>query len=224
MNLLNKSIMMIDIYVLNLNNFNALEALNTLPLEVRDYASDLKLERKRVEYIASQWLRYKLLSERSGVAITNLQFSKTSNGRPFLVNSMIDFNISHTRDYVVIAIGKGQRVGIDVQTKKEKVDVLAIAKQYFAKSEYDLIAAKKGDSAQRDVFYWLWAYKEASLKLTGQGIANGLNRYVFEVTESGECKKKNVQDIYYFHQQLDENTPLCLSFERSSSKVRLNFL
>ncbi len=216
--------MMIDIYVLNLNKFDALEALSILPFEIRDYARGLKLERKRIEYIASQWLRYKLLSELLGVTTTDLRFSKSQNGRPFLVDSMIDFNISHTRDYVVIAIAKGKRVGIDVQTKKEKVDVLAIAKQYFAKSEYDLVAAKKGDSAQRDVFYWLWAYKEASLKLTGEGIANGLNRYIFEVNESGECKKKNVQDKYYFHQQLDENTLLCLSFEKSNSKVRLNFL
>ncbi|MDA0909946.1 MAG: 4'-phosphopantetheinyl transferase superfamily protein [Proteobacteria bacterium] len=215
---------MIDICVLNLIKFDALEALNILPLEIREYVRDLKLERKRVEYIASQWLRYKLLSECLGVATTELRFSKTSNGRPFLIDSMLDFNISHTRDYVVIAIAKGQRIGVDVQTKKEKVDVLAIAKQYFAKSEYDLIAAKKGEGAQRDVFYWLWAYKEASLKLTGEGVANGLNRYIFEVTESGECKKKNVQDKYYFHQQLDNHTLLCLSFEKSNSKVRLNFL
>ncbi|WP_192483432.1 MULTISPECIES: 4'-phosphopantetheinyl transferase family protein [Cysteiniphilum] len=216
--------MMIDIFVLNLNKFDALEALNILPLEIRDYARGLKLERKRIEYIASQWLRYKLFSECLGITPTDLRFSKSKNGRPFLVDSMIDFNISHTRDYAVIAIAKGQRVGIDVQTKKEKIDVLAIAKQYFAQSEYGLIAAKKDESAQKDVFYWLWAYKEASLKLTGEGIANGLNRYIFEVNESGECKKKNAQDNYYFHQQLDSNTLLCLSFERSNSKVRLKFL
>lgn len=216
--------MIIDICVLNLNKFDAMEAFNILPLEIRDYSRGLKLERKRIEYIASQWLRYKLLSECLDVAITKLRFSKTLSGRPFLVNQEIDFNISHTRDYVVIAIAKGQRVGIDVQTKKEKVDALAIAKQYFAKSEYDLIAAKNSESAQRDVFYWLWAYKEASLKLTGEGIANGLSRYVFKVNESGACQERSAKDLNYFHQELDENTLLCLSFEINKSKVRLSFL
>ncbi|WP_119327657.1 4'-phosphopantetheinyl transferase family protein [Cysteiniphilum halobium] len=216
--------MMIDIYVLNLNNFDAAAALNVLPLEIKNDARDLKLERKRIEYIASQWLRYKLLSALLDVDVTQLNFSKTGNGRPFIVDEAIDFNISHTRDYVVIAIGKGQRVGIDVQTKKEKVDVLEIAKQYFAKSEYELIALKQNEIERRNVFYWLWVYKEASLKLTGKGIANGLNRYVFEVDEHGVCQDRNAKELYYFHQKLDEDTLLCLSFERSNSKVRLNFL
>ena len=216
--------MMIDVYVLNLSCFDEKKALAILPDKIVNDALRLKLERKRIEYIASQWLRYKLLSEFIGVHVKELVFAETKTGRPFLKGEMVDFNISHTRNYAVIAIAKAQRIGIDVQTKKEKIDVLAIAKQYFAMSEYELIASRLDGPLRRNVFYWLWAYKEATLKLTGEGIAHGLDRYVFDVNEEGECKSTNVKDKCYFHQHLDENTLMCLSFEETKSKVKLHFL
>lgn len=215
--------MIIDIHILNLSSFDHIEALLILPCKIRSYALGLKLEKKRIEYIASQWLRYKLLSESLCIDINSLRFAKTNTGRPFLTNKAVDFNISHTRHYAMIAIAKDQRIGVDVQTKK-KVDILAISKQYFAESEYCLITSEQNEFLRRHIFYWLWVYKEASLKLTGEGIANGLNRYVFRVNKNGICKHSNVKDKYYFHQQLDENTLMCLSFEKSNSKIILHFL
>ena len=216
--------MTVDVYVLNLTFFDHLAALLILPYKVKERAISLKFKKVRIEYIASQWLRYKLLGVRLGISVDNLNFSVTKTGRPYLINSDIDFNISHTENYVVMAITKGQKVGVDVQSKKHKVNVLAIAKQYFDKSEYQLIEAQQDIFKKQDIFYWLWAYKEASLKLTGEGIAYGLNRYIFELDENSLCLQSKSNKISYFHEKIDENTIMCVAIEKDKQKTTLHFL
>lgn len=216
---------MINVHILNLKEFDKKSALRLLPQKVIIHAKSLRSEQKHSEYIASNWLRYKLLSRLMGVNIFELKFSHCKNGRPFLMNSPFDFNISHTRNYIAIAIAKQQRVGIDIQQIKKNTNFLAIAKQYFSKQEYQFIMSHKSTERKERVFYWLWVHKESSIKLKGGSVFKGLRYHSFFVDHYGLCKEFNIRGRMYFHQELlDNKTFLCVSFEKNKSKIIYTYI
>lgn len=98
-------------------------------------------------------------------------------GKPFIANNKgIYFNLSHSGAYIVIAVS-GQPVGVDVQ-KKVRVHEGVIDK-ICEKEEADLIR-----SDFMDVFHKVWSYKEAAAKLMGDGLCNGMNRFVMDYSKN----------------------------------------
>lgn len=165
----------IDIYALNLCDFTP--QASTIDSAITRKAATYKSAKKRREYLASEWLRRFVLKRY--VEDHRLVFDTTDKGRPFLQhNTCYDFNISHTKDWIVIAVAKGQKIGIDIQSSRETVDALGIAKQYYAQTEHQWLSTLPASKINY-YFYLLWTLKEASLKRTGKGIAFGLAHYVF---------------------------------------------
>jgi len=82
--------------------------------------------------------------------------------RPFIPNT-IDFNISHSGDYVICAAITKGRIGVDIeQILPVNIDLY---QDYFTKKEWDLISSSKYSN---DVFYDLWTKKEALIKTIGK--------------------------------------------------------
>lgn len=72
--------------------------------------------KKRLEYLASRYCLQQLLPE------LNMEAIKIDpEGKPYIHNSSIDFSISHSYPYVAVAINKQHKIGIDIQTKQEKI-------------------------------------------------------------------------------------------------------
>lgn len=79
----------------------------------------------------------------------------------------IDFNLSHSGRYVVLAVSDS-RVGIDIEERKK--DRLAVAKRCFDKREYEDIVMADTE-VERDMrFLEYWTMKEAYVKYLGEGI------------------------------------------------------
>ena len=88
-------------------------------------------------------------------------------GKPQIVNIPKKFNLSHSGDYVVCAVGDGE-VGADIQKwvpYKERT-----AERFFAPTEWKLLQELPA-SQRTELFYRLWSRKEAYGKYTGQGSA-----------------------------------------------------
>ena len=86
-------------------------------------------------------------------------------GKPQIVNIPKKFNLSHSGDYVVCAVGDGE-VGADIQKwvpYKERT-----AERFFAPTEWKLLQELPA-SQRTELFYRLWSRKEAYGKYTGQG-------------------------------------------------------
>jgi 4'-phosphopantetheinyl transferase len=100
-----------------------------------------------------------------------LSIAITQSGRPFLPDYPdIDFNLSHTRDRVVLAICRGGRVGIDIErldafSEKEAREIMPMI---LSGPELDQL--QQLDSRHRlDAFLACWVQKEAALKCLGEG-------------------------------------------------------
>lgn len=88
--------------------------------------------------------------------------------RPYLPGKL-DFNISHSGEYVVCVIGAGIRVGIDIEQIQE-VDFLAM-KDMMSCSEWQVVKVSKYPLRE---FFRYWTMKEAVLKAAGVGFSTNL--------------------------------------------------
>ncbi len=114
-----------------------------------------------------------LLTE--GLKILNVGYSLdqlkyTELKRPYF-NDLIDFNISHSGEYILCGISVNNKLGIDVEEIKDIP--LTDYQNEFSTKEMDEIF-KSEDSLRS--FYDLWTKKEAFLKAIGTGLHTPLNK------------------------------------------------
>jgi 4'-phosphopantetheinyl transferase len=95
-------------------------------------------------------------------------------GRPF-INGQIDFNISHSCEYVVCAFTDSGRVGIDLE-RIRPLDLSEMDRYLTAKELEDI---RRASDASREL-YRLWTRKESILKADGRGLAVNLREIRLE--------------------------------------------
>lgn len=82
----------------------------------------------------------------------------------------LDFNLSHSGDWVACVVGLGCQVGVDIEMPGRRRAYRALAEEYFAVAESQRLA-RLTDEACRDAFYELWTLKESYLKARKQGLS-----------------------------------------------------
>ncbi|MDU8924088.1 4'-phosphopantetheinyl transferase superfamily protein [Pasteurellaceae bacterium LIM206] len=97
---------------------------------------------------------------------------RTRSGRPELAAPSIDFNITHSGDWVavilnVIDTGAESAVGIDIEAPKRERNFTALL-SHFAPAREQRWLARQPNRAQ--AFYRCWCLREAVLKSQGVGI------------------------------------------------------
>lgn len=92
-------------------------------------------------------------------------------GKPYLERKTLRFNLSDTKDAVLIAFADGLELGADIETMTRDVDHVAVSEHYFTAPEIRAIAAAEHPKRH---FLELWTRKEAVLKASGVGIMDDL--------------------------------------------------
>lgn len=120
---------------------------------------------------------------------SDIVFQYTEFGKPTLKNIILNFNVSHANNCILIAITKHMRVGIDVEYHKSTLEHLSIAKKFFTQKEYAHLLILPSD--ERNVtFYHYWTQKEAFLKGIGLGLQIPLNQ--LDISENNEWQFSNI--------------------------------
>lgn len=89
-----------------------------------------------------------------------------ANGKPYLKDIPLYFNLSHSKDVVVCALSDGE-VGIDVQ--KAVTPSGALIKKVCTESETEFILSVR-EELKGLAFARVWTLKESFLKFTGDGL------------------------------------------------------
>jgi 4'-phosphopantetheinyl transferase len=122
-----------------------------------------------------------LLAEAANCAPTALDFARNEQGKPFLQNAAIHFNISHSQAACALAWSPNPvHLGVDIEDIGRQRRAELLAERSFSPGEIQ--SWQNADSSSQQ---WLriWTRKEAILKATGLGIRMDL----FSVdTENGE--------------------------------------
>ena len=106
-----------------------------------------------------------------------LNFSIGKYGKPALdSNEGLEFNLSHSGDYALIAVAHRRRVGIDVEQIRDRISPQAIAGRFFSQAEVAELQSLPLEQ-QEAAFFTGWARKEAYIKAHGLGLALPLESF-----------------------------------------------
>lgn len=115
---------------------------------------------KKKQFLAARVLLAELLGERQPVCYL-------PGGGPFIPGSPLQVSVSHSGNYVAVAVSTGKQVGTDIEVLPRKA--LAKAKDYFLNSsEQEQVAGS--DSVEELHVYW--SAKEALFKYAGDAQLN----------------------------------------------------
>lgn len=142
----------------------------------------------RATLSARQWKKWKSqrmaffllhkIFEQHQLDVTQLQeIARTQSGRPYLADPRIDFNISHSGEWVAVIFSLSTpkiRVGIDIEHPQKTRRYWELLHYYASSSEITeiqnaAILPQLVSLEQR--FYLSWCLREAVLKSQGVGIA-----------------------------------------------------
>ncbi|KUJ59138.1 hypothetical protein AR687_24660 [Flavobacteriaceae bacterium CRH] len=97
--------------------------------------------------------------------LNKLKYNKY--GKPYLeLDLELDFNISHSGKYVICALAKDLRLGIDIE-KIEELNVDSITGVLTKKELFHINSCKKKEK----IFYDYWTKKESVVKAIGIGLS-----------------------------------------------------
>lgn len=136
------------------------ELLKLFPDHLRSeayaYLMDIRSERRSVEWLSTRVMLLDLLGREQIIL-------NRKDGSPYLADGKVKISISHTKNYAAILLHETSAVGIDIETRSERV--IKIAGKFISDNEFI-------DPAQIIVHQLLhWSAKETLFKLMNmQGI------------------------------------------------------
>lgn len=147
-----------------------------VPSELALYAkpSQIANEQQQRKWYARRLAHFLLhqLFERNGLDCAYLaQIERTASGRPFIrALPQLDFNISHSGDWVGVALYFGEpsknAVGVDMEHPQKQRNFAKLIHHYANEEEI----AELGENPTANQFYLSWCLREAVLKAQGVGI------------------------------------------------------
>lgn len=100
-----------------------------------------------------------------------ISFSYGPYKKPYLQDNplQIQFNVTHSNDFALIAISEGHEVGIDIEKLNPKTLQSNIAHSILSTDELNKFMAIPGE-VKLEAFFAAWTHKESLLKLIGTGL------------------------------------------------------
>ena len=134
-----------------------------------------------------------ILGRYTGVDPAAFVFSYSSSGKPAIRDPAdahpLTFNVSHSADVGLIAVGRERSIGVDVECLRD-IEALEISRHFFSQEEIDVLQTVSGVERQR-AFFSFWTRRESVLKACGEGLA-ALDRVEQRVVDG--CRRATVSD------------------------------
>ena len=173
----------VDIWRLSLNllvdSVKLIES--TLSVDEKERAARFHFEVDKNRYIVSHGSLRKILGRYLHQNPAELTFSVSQYGKPALVNSTLEFNLSHSGDFALIAVTQGRKIGVDVERIRQGISSHVIAQQYFSKAEVAELQSLPIEQREA-AFFICWTRKEAYIKAQGLGLALPLESFDVSLT------------------------------------------
>ena len=177
-----------EIFTLDIKKISRTEidaAYFSMSRERRNKCDGFRFQADKDLCIVSDMLLRQVLSEKTGIDPKALIFGLSENGKPYLESPDCHFNISHSGDMVALAVNSEHPVGIDIE--KIKPVSARIAKRVFSEEDsrfvFESSVIPDGQLEDREAllrFFKVWTYKEAFVKMTGEGISDNIKNYSYD--------------------------------------------
>lgn len=116
----------------------------------------------------------------------SIEFAYKEKGKPYIREADFSFNVSHSKDIVLIGFSKFENLGIDVEYNRDMNDFMSIAKNYFHEKECEILESVP-KTLRKCFFLRYWTVKEAYVKALGEGLGKSANSFY---ADGDLCGKK----------------------------------
>jgi 4'-phosphopantetheinyl transferase len=171
----------VDVWSVRLECSSAYVAVlrHTLSDDEGARADRFSFERDRRRFICARGTLRRLLAQYLDVEARELTFSYGPNGKPALSGQFaraLTFNVSHSHELALVAVGRDVEVGVDVEAVRSMDDTDNIAAKFFSAREAAQFRALPL-AMRTAAFFACWTRKEAYLKALGSGLAKALDEF-----------------------------------------------
>jgi 4'-phosphopantetheinyl transferase len=184
------------IYIASLSDYDDKKIIESYELIKDKFIAESKISHRK------ESLMGRLILDKAMKNLNAGEYTVTYSGNEkpvFKSGKSLYFNISHSADYVTLAISDSE-VGCDIQEIRPYNP--RVAGRNYCQKETELI---ENSDEKDEVFIRLWALKESILKFTGKGLSGGLSSYDFspyiaqESFEAFDCNfyVKKIENTYF---------------------------
>ena len=152
-----------------------------LPENLADYHA-LRSAKRQMEFLGTRVALKRLLGEEFHI------FYETS-GKPLLHDRCYNISVSHSREWVAVAIHPSISVGVDIECPTDKV--LRVYHKFLHKAELDMLSDRVGIQPLQII----WSGKEALYKIIGEeavDFAAQMRMLPFEVAGAGDVMMEHL--------------------------------
>ncbi len=154
--------------------------LRVLSSEERAWAERFHFPRDRHRYIIAHGILRAILGQYLNIDPADVLVRYLPSGKPVLApewsGDQLQFNFSHSHQVALCAVGRGRRVGIDVEYVRAEFAEEGIAERFFSPREVAALRALPRN-CQAEAFFACWTRKEAYIKARGEGLRIPLNQF-----------------------------------------------
>lgn len=158
-----------------------LTLVQALSPEERQRGDRFYFEHHRRQWTLARGFLRAVLGRYVDVPADHVRFRYEDLGKPALADELnaghLHFNLSHSADGALLAIGRAATLGVDLEQVRPMENMLNLARRYFAAEEarqLEHVAAAQTELA----FFNCWTRKEAILKACGKGLSLPLDRFI----------------------------------------------
>ena len=171
----------VDAYCLDIDGLST--GLDTferaLPNQERQQALRFKFERDQRRFLARRGSLRAILSRYLDCAPQAIPITYCA-GKPRVEQSTLQFSVSHSYGFALIAILDGYEVGCDIEWRDPTFAFAGVAERFFSPIEVARLRALPSDR-RREGFYNCWTRKEAFVKARGTGLLQPIDSFTVSV-------------------------------------------
>lgn len=154
---------------------------STLSADENERAARFYFPADRDRFIATHGILRDILGRYHQRKPNELTFSVNQYGKPSLIDSRLEFNLSHSGNFALIAITEKRKIGVDVERIRTDMEFEKIASRYFSTTEISELTALP-PKQRATGFFNCWTRKEAYIKAHGLGLSLPLDSFDVSLT------------------------------------------
>ena len=161
-------------------------------------ADRYKFEKHRRRFTVARGLLRETLASYLDIDPVDVAFEYGKHGKPYLPPELlskqfIQFNVSHSHELSVFALGLQHDIGVDIEYMKPQRDLVGLARRYFHPDEIDELSNLPQEQELQG-FYNTWSRKEAFIKALGVGLHYPLDSFCVSLTPGAPVSLNHTED------------------------------
>ena len=131
------------------------------------------------KYVKTRGVLRKILASYLDVEPKFIDMKIGGYGKPYLAEDSVSFNLSHTGNKFVLAVGNVGDMGIDLELHRDRMNMSGLVEKCFSDEE-SVYWHSLSEMHKTQMFFRFWVRKEAFVKAVGRGIALGLEQCIVD--------------------------------------------